>query len=85
MVQICLCYHENTLVFAYNERLKENLASSAKSVNKMAAPMGVVPETGEISVEDVFRADFKFYKSRKPPPDLSNVLDFDSCNEKQVC
>lgn len=28
------------------------------------------------SGEDAFRKLFKFYKSRKPPPDLSGVLDF---------
>lgn len=28
------------------------------------------------SGEDAFRKIFKFYKSRNPPPDFGNVLDF---------
>ncbi|KAF2900635.1 hypothetical protein ILUMI_05548 [Ignelater luminosus] len=28
----------------------------------------------------MFKQDFKYYKSKKPPPDLSNVLDFNNSN-----
>lgn len=27
---------------------------------------------------DVFKKEFKYYKQRKPPPDLSQVIDFET-------
>ena len=28
---------------------------------------------------DLMKEAFKYFKRRKPPPDLSNVIDFDQC------
>ena len=30
---------------------------------------------------DNFKAEFKYYKRREPPPDLSNVIDFDEAGK----
>ena len=39
---------------------------------------------GEADNVDVFKASFKFYKKRKPPPDLSDVIDFSQPDYSKV-
>ena len=51
------------------------------SENKMSAPM----EKESVDSVDLFKQSFKYFKRRKPPPDLSDVINFRSMKAaKQV-
>ena len=43
---------------------------------------GDVSETSQAC--DRFRESFKYYKKKKPPPDLSNVIDFSTSDNSEV-
>ena len=40
------------------------------------APVGNLSDNNP----DLMRETFKYFKRRKPPPDLSGVIDFDQCD-----
>ncbi|XP_043204410.1 nucleic acid dioxygenase ALKBH1-like [Amphibalanus amphitrite] len=52
---------------------------SAMEVDLTGGSASAEPSLPENNSPDLMREGFKYFKRRKPPPDLSNVIDFDQC------